>query len=875
MEVVRFAVLGLGSGGLYALVALGLVLVHQGTGIVNLAHGSVAVIGGLLWVSMCDAGVPQVLAAGLAVAACAALGVAIQVLVMRPMRAHPALLRLMATLGISSALVIAADHVWGGQARLVDSMLPNDGVTLFGDVRIGMDRLILAGIAGAVAVGIAVWTSSTRTGLAVRASGHDPDAVTLTGWSALRIGTTTWAAGCALAGLAGVLLAPITGLEITTSSLILVPALAAALVGGLRSPGLTLAGALAIGAGESLVSRYSTTPGLASALPLVVVVVLLAVRGNAIPDRAEASPRLPSVTPGHVRPVAIAAVVIAAVLMLRAPSTLADAVTVSAVAAVLCCSIVVVTGFAGQLSLAPLVLAGVGALGASRALQAGWPFLLAVGAGAAVAVPAGLIVALPAMRSRGTSLAVATLALGVTFQRMVFGNTDITGGMTGVTYDPPNLFGVPIDAVAHPGRYAAVAVALAGSVAVAVTALRRTATGRRMLALRSNERAALATGVAVKRSKLLAFALSAAIAGIGGALDGLSGTSATFSGYTALGSAAFLSVAVIGGVGFATGSVFGGVIAAGGVFALGLARFGEPVEDLLPFASALLMVQGLIRNPNGLLGRRDAAPPTERPSAPSRSRWHEMTPPFTAHGRHGDPALQVRDLTVRYGGITAVRDVSLAVWPGEVVGIIGPNGAGKSSLVDAICGFTPATGAVQIGGRRVDRLGPHVRVRTGLVRTFQSMELFDDLTVRENLAVALANGAAGRTGPLRIEELAADLGLEVDLDLPPDRLPMGRRRLVAVTRALASEPRVLLLDEPAVGMHGDGRHELARLVRSLADERGVAVVLVEHDTDLVFAICDRIVVLEGGAVLAEGAPADVRADPQVVAAYLGSMGASR
>ncbi len=230
----------------------------------------------------------------------------------------------------------------------------------------------------------------------------------------------------------------------------------------------------------------------------------------------------------------------------------------------------------------------------------------------------------------------------------------------------------------------------------------------------------------------------------------------------------------------------------------------------------------------------------------------------------GAGGLEVRGLTVRFGAVAAVTDVDLDLPSGTVTGLIGPNGAGKTTVIDALTGHVPVTaGHISLGGRSVERLPAHERARRGLARTFQSLELFEDLTVGENLLVAAEAAGGGAVG------WAGDLGaLGGTVDLLPSQLSNAQRRLVALTRAVAGRPTVLLLDEPAAGLDPAGRQALGRRMRRLADD-GAAVLLVDHDLDLVLDVCDQITVLDRGRVIAHGPPATLRADPRVRAAYLG------
>jgi branched-chain amino acid transport system ATP-binding protein len=240
--------------------------------------------------------------------------------------------------------------------------------------------------------------------------------------------------------------------------------------------------------------------------------------------------------------------------------------------------------------------------------------------------------------------------------------------------------------------------------------------------------------------------------------------------------------------------------------------------------------------------------------------------------------LATTGLSVHFGGVRAVDEVDVVVEGGQLVGLIGPNGAGKTTFVDAITGFVRYTGRAELDGRNLTGMAPHARARRGLARTWQSTELFDDLTVRENLLVAaerpswlsLAAELVGRPAgdDAATDEALALLEIGSLADAVPSELTQGQRKLVGVARAIAMQPRLLCLDEPAAGLDAHESGELGRQLRQIADA-GTATLLIDHDMGLVLTICDRIVVLEFGKVIAAGPPDEVRHDPLVVKAYLG------
>jgi ABC-type branched-subunit amino acid transport system ATPase component len=233
-----------------------------------------------------------------------------------------------------------------------------------------------------------------------------------------------------------------------------------------------------------------------------------------------------------------------------------------------------------------------------------------------------------------------------------------------------------------------------------------------------------------------------------------------------------------------------------------------------------------------------------------------------------DVLLRVRGLTVRFGGVRAVDDLHLDVRRGQLVGLIGPNGAGKTTTIDALTGFVASSGRVEFDGHELDGEPPHRRAALGLVRTWQSLELFDDLSVVENVEVAVKPAADEHAADVA-EAALERLGLGPVASRLPTELSYGQRKLVAVARALAARPALVLLDEPAAGLDADESQAFGALLRSLVDDDGLALVLVDHDMALVLGVCDRVTVLEFGHVLAEGPAAHIRTDERVIAAYLG------
>ncbi|WP_239339250.1 branched-chain amino acid ABC transporter permease/ATP-binding protein [Frankia sp. CiP3] len=881
----QFGLLGLGSGALIALLGIGLVLVYRGSGTINFAQGSFALLGAYVVHELRDnQGMPAVPAVAIAAIMLAAVGVLVQILLMRPLRARSPLVRVIATLGVLSVIQQSVTIRYTGQQLSVATTLPEEPVHL-GSVIVGQQSFWLTGIAVAVTAGLTVLSSRTRLGLAVSAAAANQRAAAALGFSPDALACGTWALGGALAGLAGAFFPSLTGdyLSVNALAFTIIAALAAALLGGFRSYPLVLVGGLLIGVIQSECTHYVRTTGVPDSVPFLVIVLVLVVRGQGLPVRGSTADRLPAVSAAARSPLyalglaAGLAVLAAAVL----PTDWNVALVSSMSAAMIALSVVVVTGYAGQLSLAQFALGGVGAFAAGRLVSNhGWPFEAAVPLGVATAVAVGFGFGLPALRTRGVNLAVVTLGLGFASWSLLFNSTDFTGRNRGTPLSPQTLLGIPIDPVLHPGSYAALCVVSLAVVAVAVANLRRGRSGRRLLAVRANERAAASLGISVIQSKLYAFSLGAAIAGLGGILYAFSFSAIQYTTlFDPFTSITILTLAVIGGIGYVSGPLYGSTIAAAGLGALLLSKAFGSVEEYLPLVGGVLLLLLLLSAPDGLAGRNIAV---------ARQLRHRIVPSGRALGGPRDAgtvparALEIRNVTVRFGGVVALDNVDLTVPPATVIGILGPNGAGKTTLIDAVTGYAqPAAGSVSLGGRDIGTLSPHLRAREGLCRSFQSLELFDDMTVRENLLAAADPHdrrawlrdlvrPGGDQLPAGVVRAVRDMGLEDVLDVKAESLSYGQRRSVAIARSLAAGPSVLLLDEPAAGLDQDESRALGELLRRLADERGIGVLLIEHDVAMVMRTADRVLVLESGRQIAQGTPSEIRSDPVVAAAYLGS-----
>lgn len=886
---IQFALLGLGASAAYALLAQGLVLAYRGSGVLNFAQGAFALIGAFLFFELKQhQGMPFVPAFFLAVVATAVLGGLVYDLIMRPLAKAAVIARVIATLGLMILIQNAAVLIWGPNPQSMHSSLPTSTIAL-GGVHLGIDRLVMFAIAAALTAVLWAVSRFTTAGLALRAASDNPVAAASLGWSPITFGRLTWLLSTAVAAVAGILIAPLSSVSAVEMPMLVVPVLAAALFGSLKSFPITFLASVLIGVGQSIVGYYVHVQGVAESLPFLLIIAVLVLRGRGLPGRGHVNDMLPEVGSGRVRPlVVIPIVVIVSFLILRVfPIDLVDAVTVTMAWALLLLSMTVLLGYAGQLSLAQFAVGGLAALLAGKLVNdAGLSFAPALILSVALIVPVALLITLPALRTRGMDLAVISLGICVAVTALVFTNGDLAGGAAGIPTGDRSFFGIDIDPLIDPSKYALFVFLAFAVCALVVANVRRGTAGRRLLAIRTNERAAASLGISVFAGKGFAFTLASVVAAIGGVALAFKDSALIFENYQPMSSLLVVAFAIVGGVGYLSGSVLGATLATGAIGSWILTHiFNNPDPAWLGLVGGVGVIVLAVQNPNGMAGEnlkvihaiaRRIRKPASKPDAVNPAARTAEKPQ-----RCVPTTLEVEGLTVQYGGVTAVSDVNLTVRPGEVLGLIGPNGAGKTSLIDAVTGFTvPATGEIRTNGKRIDTLPVHLRARAGIARSFQSLELFETSTVQENIFAACDNGTLRtyltdlfhpRTPALTPEAVAAleELDLARHRDELVGSLAYGKRRLLAIARAVAQNPTVLLLDEPAAGLSGHEVEELRVVVRRLADEWGFAILVVEHDMSFVMQTCDHITVLNFGEQIAHGTPEEIQADPAVVEAYLG------
>ena len=890
-EVIRFALLGCGVGALYAFASQGLIVIFRGTGVLNFSLGATAIAGVFVQYELqYKHGQNFFVASFFGVLLSATLGALTHWVVMRPLQRKRAstLVQLLATLGVLITVQAGVVIRYGSKPRQVPSHLPTNRVTLYGSVSITADRLILLAIGCVSAFLLWLLYRSSQFGIQTEAVSESERSAAAVGVSPNRVATLNWALGSAITCIGGILVVPVITLQVTSMTSLVLAALAAALVADFKSFPIATAAGYVLGMSQTLVGRFWQQPGLDQSLPFILIIVMLVFRGRSIPLRDHYLRKLPAIGNGRMSwdwTIFLAGAVV--FLMLTKDTKWIDALTVTLCAAIILLSIVVVTGYAGQLSLAQYAMAGFGAWVAGRLVAVFHiTFLLALLAGVAAAVPLGLIFALPAVRTRGINLAIVTLGLGTAIELMLFSNGHFTGGIKGTPVGNPNLFGFEISSIKHPERYGIFVLGMALLMVVVVANVRRGRSGRRLIAVRTNERAAAALGINIVTAKLYAFALASAIAALGGILFAFRLTSISYQSFTNFTSITYAGLSLVGGVGHLLGAFVGGMMATAGFNQEVMESTWDGVSKYIQLISGIAILLVVLYNPDGVAAEWARTfrymKRTKKFGESYFIKLSDVSEPVDAdHDQRVIPKTLVVDaLTVRYGAVTAVDQVGFTLEPGQVTGLIGPNGAGKTSLIDALTGFTRSSGSVTIDGREISGSGPAGRVKAGMVRSFQSLELFEDTTVFENISIAADPQDLGsyfrdlvwpvipKFGP-QVVRAIEEFELDQDLHREVSDLSYGKRRLLAIARAVAMHPSVLLLDEPAAGLSSVESVELARVVRRLADDWGMAILVVEHDMNFVMGVCDRVVVLDFGRMIANGTPAEVRNDQAVIAAYLG------
>lgn len=933
VEISQQALLvGLVTGLTYAAFAAGFVLIYRSTGVLNFAHGEMGAFGLAVFVLLLvNYDVNWWFAFVLAVAACALAGAVVELVVVRRLFDSPRLVLLIATIGVGQILLLARiswipDITAGGSIPTAFDVTwePTD------DLRLQAREFTVLLVVPILIAALGLFLTRTRFGLAVRASASNPDTARVFGTSPRRVSTIVWAISGAFAAATAILIAPLNGTQAALvddtgqalAEVLLLRVLIVSLLARMRSlPGVLGAG-VAVGVVEKVVrdnvaTTNQTIVDLFMFLAVLVVVLWLA-RSQRDESGWSLSPRVRPVPERlrriwwvrHLNHIGFVVLFGALVLLPLVVTTNAGLFTWTVILlwAMVALSLTILTGWSGQLSLGQFAFVGVGGL-TTVALSSGHdlpvpldlfelsvelPWGLAMLGGTVTGITFALLVGIPALRVRGLFLAVATLAFAVASARWLLVQDVFTGGTTiPRPARPPSIFGIDFGA-SRANLYYLCLGSLAAMSWIA-SRIRASGVGRTFIAVRDNEEMAAASTVAPARVKLAAFAVSGGMAAFaGGLLVSVVPSLEPSTTFAAVESIQVVVIAIIGGLGSIAGPILGSLWVRG----LPEVTPDELLDLQRLFTSNIGLLVLLMYFPGGLLQivytlrdklldrAEDRLADTEVASTSGST-----TPTARSRGQRapvpdGVPALAATDIRVRFGGNVAVDGVTFSVAPGQLVGLIGTNGAGKSTLLNAISGFVPSTGTVEVHGTDITSLDAAGRHRVGLGRGFQAARLYPDLTVREGLQVALEarrrspfvasmlgvppSPARERAKRAEADEIIDYLGLGRYADQATGNLSTGTRRIVELGSLLAVDAQVLLLDEPTGGVAQRETEAFGPLIKRIQAELDAAVVVIEHDMPLVMSISDRVYCLESGIVIAEGPPEQVRQDDAVIASYLGT-----
>ncbi|MEJ6741062.1 MAG: ATP-binding cassette domain-containing protein, partial [Actinomycetota bacterium] len=560
-------------------------------------------------------------------------------------------------------------------------------------------------------------------------------------------------------------------------------------------------------------------------------------------------------------------------------------------------SVTVLTGWAGQLSLGQFGFVAIGAYFTVK-FSGGLPVPVAILFGVAFGVIAALIVGVPALRIKGLFLAVITLGFGLMVRNWLIFNSALSGQGAIANLDVNRAKGYRLLFWNVKGNnfqgvywFCLLVTILA---LLLVWQIRRTGVGRSIIAVRDNELAAAAYTVSPTAKKIIAFAVSGGLAALAGGLLPLLSAQLELSPNTGWfdveQSLRVVAVAVVGGIASITGAVLGVIV----VIAIPILFDGTPQVKL--FASSIGMLVVLLYFPGGLISIIHSARDLLLGWLAKRTGWEpkrntqvgsvSSLASVKTHDENSAMPLVATDVTVRFGGRVVVDSASITVKPGEIVGLIGTNGAGKSTLMNAVSGFVPSTGTIEIFGTEAHNRSAPRRARLGIGRAFQNARLFSSLSVRETLMVALEARESSLLVPSMLSlppspqrekrkhkqanEIIGYLGLSRYADALLGELSTGTRRIVELGALLALDSELLLLDEPTAGVAQKETEAFGPLIESIRKELGASILVIEHDMPMVMSISDRIYCLEAGCVIAEGDPTSIRNNPAVIASYLGT-----
>ena len=888
--------LGAVFGGLYALVAVGIVLVYRANRVVNFAQaelGSVAAVSALWLATKQGWNYFAAIAAGLVIAA--ATGVLVERLVLRRFRQAPRLIVTVVTIGIAQILngasVLLALRLSGGVTAGTFATPFSTSFTVSPVVFTG-DHLAVLVVVGAVLAGVTLVLRRTDYGIAIRAAADSQDRARLLGVPVERLATVIWTSAAMLSAIAIILRVPLTGFVSFTSvsgdgTSLLLRALAAAVIARMDRLGVAALAAIGLGVVESAAAwSYGNTAYADGILVGIILVALLVQKGtySRIAEGLSASTSFRAIR--EVRPVPselrdlpevrlgtmasrLGVIAFAAALPLWLSPSQIQLAALVLIYALVGVSLVVLTGWAGHVSLGHWALVGVGGVVTSTLFtRHGWDLLLAATAGIVAASVVALLIGLPALRVRGPFLAVTTLAFAVTASTLLL-NVRYLPWLNGDPMARPALLGRLSIEKDWQLYYLVLAVLVV--VIAAVQSLRRSRTGRALIALRDNELNAAAVGIPATQLKLTAFMVSGAIAGLAGVLYAIHQNGIHQDAFDAIVGLRIFSMVVIGGLGSVGGAVLGAV------FIRGAEYFLAPGWALVFSGTGILVL--LLVSPGGigdLLYRlRDRAlrvvAARRGLTVPSlvADRAARPMPAVSNDGRTGS-MLSVRGLDVEYDGVQVLFGIDLDVDEGEIVALLGTNGAGKSTVLNAVSGLIPCTaGTISVCGHELS--GPTAaRVDAGVVVVPGGRGVFPSLTVAENLRIA---AWSQRHDPEHVRRATARALeqfpiLSMRLHGPAGNLSGGEQQMLNLSQALLARPRLLLIDELTLGLAPVVVDQLLALVRDI-HAGGATVVIVEQSVTTALRLAERAVFMEKGEVRFSGPTDELLGRPDILrAVYL-------
>ena len=896
--MLAFIIAGLVSGSVYGLIGIGVVVTYRTSGVFNFAHGALATVAAYVYYFLhIEHGVPVVISIVLCLLVLApAMGVGLERLAAR-IAGVGLSLQIAATVGLVLIIEALGNLLFGPAELSFPAFLPQGTFGLAG-ARVGWDQLIIFVCSLAAAGGLWGMLRRARIGKSMLAVVDNPELLDLAGTSPSLVRRWAWIISCVLVTFSGLVLAPSVGLTPETLTLLVLQGFGAAAIGAFRNIWLTWVGGLVIGIGSSILTKEVSSSGtilsgLAPSLPFIVLflVILFMPRGRLLARSAVRTTRSlspPWTLPGQMQ-VGIGAIVLAFLCFVPAFAGFrVDGWTTSLVYAMLLLSLGLLVRDSGQVSLCQVTFAAIGVTAFSRfSVDLGLPWLISLILAGLVAVPIGALLAIPAIRVSGLFLALATFGFGLLVQNMFY--------QTGVMFGSTNAgLSVPAPSLANGVDQSNIVYYVVLAIAVAVTAgvivLSRSRLGRLLRAMSDSPVALAAQGANVAAARVLVFCIAAFIAAIAGSLLGVVQSEVTGLSYDPQLSLELLTLIVItvGGVPWYA------LIAAVGLGVIPTYLTSGNVTYYLQIIFGVFAVLVAVAEPARMPARwrhaLDARLRRKRRGLVMRPAGVAGAETLPAHLKAAGEPFAVAGLEVRFGGLRAVDDVSFAGRPGEVVGLIGPNGAGKSTSFNACTGLVrSASGSIRLGDRELTRLGSSRRARLGLGRTFQHMELFESMTVAQNIAMGrealyaggnpvsqiLSKPSERREVAVRAVEAIKLCGLEEQANVTVRDLSTGQRRLVEMARCLAGPFEILLLDEPSSGLDRQETERFGQILGQATQDWGVGILLVEHDMSLVMDVCSYIYVLDFGKLIFEGTPDEVRGSNVVQAAYLGSSAAQR